>query len=293
MPTPPAAPNFQQAAQAQGQENLTAAQRQARLNNPNFNGIGGSQTVTFGPDGTPNVTQSLDPTQQGLYNQWTGNQAQAGQAAGGLLGLGQFGGKFDLSGAPAMPGNYDSTRKAVIDAMMGRANEGFAQREDQTNSDLIARGLRPGTEAYAREMERIDQARNDAYQQAEIAGGNAADQAMRADLARRGQGVSEYAMGRAIPMSEYQTLLGASRFDMPNLPGYAQNNQVAPAPVYGATTAQSNYDVDLWNAEQQQRNSQMNGLFGLGSSFLNSNTGSNLVNSGLGWLADLFKGKNA
>lgn len=323
MPNPPAAPNFQQAAQAQGAANLTAAQQQARLNNANFNGIGGSQTVTFNADGTPNVTQSLDPTQQGLYQNWTNNQAQAGQAASGLLGLGQFGGAFDLSGAPAMgsaldmsslpsmPGNYDSTRQSVISAMMGRANEGFAQREDQTNSDLIARGLRPGTEAYAREMTRIDQARNDAYQQAEIAGGNAADQAMRADLARRagatgeqaqqfqqqsalrGQGVNEYAMGREMPMSEYQTLLGASQFDMPNMPGYSQNNQVAPAPVYGATTAQSNYDVDVWNAEQQQRNSQMNGLFQLGGNFLNSGAGQSLVTSGLGWLADLFKGKNA
>ena len=189
---------------------------------------------------------------------------------------------------------------------MGRANEGFAQREDQTNSDLIARGLRPGTEAYAREMTRIDEARNDARQQAEIAGGNAADQAMRADMARRGLAVGEQAqtfgqqnslrgigtnemvMGRQIPMSEYQTLLGASQFDMPNMPGYSQNNQVAPAPVYGATTAQSNYDVDLWNAMMQQQNSRNTGLLGLGQNFLNSNAGSNLVNSGLGWLGDYF-----
>ena len=83
MPNPPAAPNFAQAAQQQGAANLTAAQQQARLNNPNFQGIGGSQTVTFNADGTPRVTQSLDPSQQALYNQWTGNQAQAGQAASG------------------------------------------------------------------------------------------------------------------------------------------------------------------------------------------------------------------
>ena len=288
MPNPPAAPNFAQAAQQQGAANLTAAQQQARLNNPNFQGIGGSQTVTFNADGTPRVQQSLDPSQQGLYDQWTQNQGQAGRAASGLLGLGQFGGKFDLSGVSAMPGNYDSTRDAVIKAMMGRADKRFGQEEDQTNSDLIARGLRPGTEAYAREMERIDQAKNDAYQQAEIAGGDAADQAMRADLARRGAGVSEAALSRTLPMSEYQTLLGASKFDMPNLPGYSQNNQVAPAPVYGATTAQSNYDVDVWNAMQQQQNSQNAGLFGLGSSFLNSQAGSGLLSTGADWLADYF-----
>jgi hypothetical protein len=95
------------------------------------------------------------------------------------------------TGLPAMPGSSDEIRQRVIDAMMSRANTDFAQREDQTNSDLIARGLRPGTEAYAREMQRIDQARNDARSQAEIAGGDAAAQAHSMDLANRQQGHGE------------------------------------------------------------------------------------------------------
>lgn len=290
MPNPPAAPNFMGAATQQGQENLTAAQRQARLNNPNFYGVGGSQTTTFGADGTPTVTQTLSPEQQALYNATMGNRTAAANAAGGLLSLGQFGGRFDLSGVSAMPGDYNSTREAVINAMMARNNVDLSQREDQVNSDLIARGIRPGTEAYAREMDRIDRARNDAMNQAQIAGGNAADQAMRADLARRGAGVNEAVLSRQLPMSEYQALLQAGQFQMPDFQGYAQNNQVAPAPIYGATTAQSNYDVDVWNAMQQQLNSQMNGLFGLGNSFLNSQAGSNLVDSGLDWLGNYLFG---
>lgn len=286
MPNPPAAPNFMGAAQQQGQANTAAAQQQARLNNPNFYGVGGSQTVQFGPDGTPTVTQSLSPEQQQLYNATMANRTGAANAASGLLSLGQFGGQFDLSGAPAMPGDYNATREQVINAMMSRANEDFGQREDQVNSDLIARGIRPGTAAYADAMTRIDRARNDALMQAQIAGGDAADQAMRGDLARRVQGVNEAAMGREIPFREYLGLLGAGDFEMPQFQNFAQNNQVAPAPVFGATTAQSNYDVDLWNAQQQQRNSEMNGLFGLGNNFLNSSVGGNLIDR---LLSSIFK----
>ena len=315
---PPARPNFRGAAGEQGQENLRAAGSQSRLNNPNFYGIGGSQTVTYGPDGTPTINQSLSPGQQGLYSQWLQNQGAAGALAGNMLGSGQVGGAFDTSGLPgmgsaldpnglpSMPGAYGDVRQKVIDAMMGRANEGFAQREDQTNSDLIARGIRPGTEAYAREMTRIDQAKNDARQQAEIAGGDAATQAIQSDLARRGlaageqgqqfgqqttnrgMGMQELLAGRQVPMGELMALLNGSQFQMPNLPGYQGNTQVAPAPLYGAATAESNYDVDVWNALMQQSASRNNGLLSIGTNFLNSPTGSNLIGRGLDWFGGLF-----
>ena len=282
--SPPAAPDFLGAAGQQGAENAAAAGRQARLNNPNFYGVGGSQTVSFGPDGTPTVTQNLSPEQQALYNSDMANRMGASRMASGLLGMGGFGGAFDLSGAPAMPGSYESTRTSVIDALMKRANEDFGRREDQTNSDLIARGIRPGTRAYAEEMARLDRAKNDARSQAEITAGDAVEQAMRSDLARRTQGVNEATLSRTLPFNEYQALSREGGFEMPNLPGYAQNNQVAPAPIFGATTAASNYDVDVWNALQQQDASRRNGLLGLGTSFLNSNTGSGLLGRLGGWL---------
>lgn len=315
---PPTRPNFRGAAGEQGAENLAAAGAQSRLNNPNFYGIGGSQTVTYGPDGTPTINQSLSPEQQRLYQQWIGNQGAAGSLAGQMLGSGQIGGAFDTSrlpgmgtaldpnALPAMPGAYGDVRQRVIDAMMGRANTDFAQREEQVNSDLVARGLRPGTEAYSREMARIDQARNDARQQAEIAGGDAATQAINADLARRGLaageqgqrfgqettnrgiGFNEMLAGRQVPMGELMALLNGSRYQMPTLPGYSGNTQVAPAPIYGAATAESNYDVDVWNALMQQQNSRNNGLLSIGTNFLNSPTGSNLIGRGLDWLGGLF-----
>lgn len=286
--SPPPGPDFMGAAGQQGAENAAAAGRQARLNNPNFYGVGGSQTVTFGPDGTPIVTQNLSPEQQALYSADIANRTGASRMASGLLGMGGFGGAFDLSGAPAMPGSYESTRNSVIDALMKRANEDFGRREDQTNSDLIARGIRPGTRAYAEEMARLDRAKNDARSQAEITAGDAVDQAMRSDLARRTQGVNEATLSRTLPFSEYQALSREGGFEMPNLPGYAQNNQVAPAPIFGATTAASNYDVDVWNALMQQENSRNTGLLGLGQtalgSLLNPRSGSGLLGRLGGWL---------
>jgi hypothetical protein len=112
------------------------------------------------------------------------------------------------TGLPAMPGSSDEIRQRVIDAMMSRANTDFAQREDQTNSDLIARGLRPGTEAYAREMQRIDQARNDARSQAEIAGGDAAAQAHSMDLANRQQGQGEALSNAALSYTQGMGIRG-------------------------------------------------------------------------------------
>lgn len=111
---------------------------------------------------------------------------------------------LDINGLPAMPAAYqgaqnlpdmpqsaEETRKRVIDAMMSRSDADLGKRKDQVNSDLIARGLRPGTEAYTREMDTLERARNDARQQAEIAGGDAAAQAFAQDLSRRQQGYGE------------------------------------------------------------------------------------------------------
>ena len=215
---PPA--NFSGLAQQQGAANVDAARVQSRLNNPSYYGPTGSQEISWDGD-SPRVIQLLSPEQQGLYDQSVGNASALGALAQrGIAGMSGIGSQLDFSGMPSAPGAYmggsggdvldpnglpsrpnpfnratdlpglssgEDVRNRVIQAMMGRANQAFDQREEQTNSDLIARGLRPGTEAYAREMDTINRARNDAQQQAEIAGGNAAEQAFGMDSRRRSQ----------------------------------------------------------------------------------------------------------
>lgn len=268
-PSPPPAPDYAGAAVAQGAANKEAAIAGNLLNNPNVNSIYGTQTWTGGEDGTrPTMTQTLSPEQQQLYMkqlQSKGLLADLGtQGATALQGV--VGKSLDLSGAPAGGGSYENTRKSVIHAMMGRANEDYNKQSDQSNSDLIAAGIRPGTKAYADRQQMIERARTDARSQAEVAGGNAASQAFTMDTQRRKDAIAELLAQRQTPLNEINALLSGSQVSNPfAVPGAAQNSNVSPAPVFGATQAQSQYDTGVYNAQQAQQNSNTNGLFQLGS----------------------------
>lgn len=177
------------------------------------------QFTTLGRD---TMTQTLSPEEQALYGKQMENKygvssvAQQGiDAASGIIGQNvDYSGaindpsvyspsaKLNPSGRPEsldpnslspMPQSGEATRQRVIDAMMSRSNTDIGQQSDQTNSDLIARGIRPGTEAYSREQDALNRRRNDARMQAEIAGGNAAAQQYGMDLSTRQLGAGEQA----------------------------------------------------------------------------------------------------
>lgn len=263
-PSPPPAPDYRGAAQEQGAANVEAARVQGRLNNPNVVSPYGTQTVTYNGD-TPTLTQTFSPEQQGLYDQSVRTQGLLGQlgqqgatALQGVVGTG-----VNFGGAP-QTGSYDQTRKNVIDAYMSRANEDYGKQTDQTNSDLVAAGIRPGTKAYADRMQMIERSRNDARNQAEIAGGNAVSQAYGMDADRRKQAITEYLAQRQVPLNEITALMSGSQVSNPfSTPGYAQNAQVAPTPMYQATADRGDYMGDLYNQKMAMYGNTMNGLFGL------------------------------
>lgn len=302
--SPPAPPDYVGAAYAQGAANEDVARVNARLNNPNVTSPYGGQTVTFGTfdqagfdqamqdyqfrlrrgdrnlgaaptrdayminRDIPNVTQTFSPEQQALYDQQVRNQGLLGglaeQGANALQGV--VGRAVDFSGAP-QTSNYDDTRRRVIDAYMSRANEDYGKRTDQSNSDLIAAGIRPGSKAYADAQQMIERSRNDAYQQAEIAGGNAASQAYGMDEARRRQGITEYLAQRQTPLNEVTALLSGSQVSNPfAMPGYNASANAQPAPIGAAAAQQGQYATDVYNAQQAQQGNTLGGLFSLGSS---------------------------
>lgn len=268
---PPPPPDYAGAATAQGQANTEAARQAALLNNPNVNAPTGTQTWVMGADGRPTVTQTLSPEQQSLYNQQTQAKGLMGDLSiqGGQSLKGVVGTPVDFSGAPAGGGSYEGTRKQVIDAMMSRANEDYAKQSDESNSSLIAAGIRPGTKAYADRQQMIERSRNDARTQAEISGGNAASQAFGMDEARRKSVIAELLTKRQTPLNEMSALMSGSQVSNPfAMPGASQSASVAPPPVFGATTATGDYNADIYNAQQQQRAGNMSGLFGLGAATL-------------------------
>ena len=270
-PSAPKAPDYAAAAREQGEANVEAARATAQLNNPNVISPYGTQTVTYQGD-IPTMTQTFSPEQQQLYeknNQVQQLLAQLGITGAGVLGD-VIGGNIDFGSLPSGPGDSQATRQKVIDAMMGRANEQFAQREEDTQSQLVAQGIRPGTEAYGREMTRIDQARNDARQQAEIAAGGEASRDFQMDAERRRVGLAELLAGRQTPLNEITALISGSQVNNPfaQVGGYQGGAAQQPAPVFQGTQAQWQADMDRYNQQAAGAGNMMSGLFGLGSAWI-------------------------
>ncbi len=220
-------------------------------------------------DLTPTITQTFSPEQQALYDKQVKSQGLLGdlsiQGAESLKGV--VGKEVDFSGVPGMPGGSDAIRDQTIEAMMGRYDNDAGQRMDQTKADLIAKGLQPGTEAYEREMGRFGNQRNDAFTQAQLAGGTEASRSFGMDMDRRRQGISELLAQRQTPLNEINALMSGSQVSNPFAGGlgYQGGANVAPAPMFQAGQAQYGANVDQYNAKVGGRNSMMQGLFGLAS----------------------------
>lgn len=217
------------------------------------------------------ITQTLSPEQQAIYNQQVGNQQGLGSLANQGIGAAQgiIGSKLDYSSAPKAPGDYNNLRQQVYDAMMARPNEDLGIKRDNTNSDLIAAGIRPGSKAYDNAMNLINRQQTDAQQQAIINAGNQTQQAYGMDMQSRQQGLSELLAQRQVPLNEITALMSGSQVNNPfQMPGYAQNANVQAAPVYNAANAAGQYGTDVYNAQQAARGNTNAGLVGLGGTAL-------------------------
>lgn len=244
---------------------------------PTYDPVTGRQTNTAPPQptreqfaissNTPTITQTLSPEQQKIYDQQTGNQQSLGLLAKQGIGAAQgiIGSKLDYSGVPAAPGDYSALRQQVYDAMMARPNQDIAVNRDNTNSNLIAAGIRPGSTAYDNAMNLVNRQQTDAQQQAIINAGNQTQQAYGMDLQSRQQGLAEQLAQRQVPLNEISALMSGSQTSNPfQVPGYAQNANVQPAPTYNAALQQGQYGTDVYNAQQARNSANTSGLIGLG-----------------------------
>jgi hypothetical protein len=271
--SPPPAPDYASAATAQGIANKEAAIASARLNNPNVVNPYGTQTWTEGAtaEDRPTMTQTFSPEQQALYEQSMQTKGLLGglgtQGATALQGV--IGKQLDLSGVPGAPGSAEQTRQGAYDAIMSRVNEDTTGQRDQRNSDLIAAGIRPGTKAYDDAQNQISRQYNDARQQAILASGQEGQRDFTMDTQRRKDAIAEILAGRQTPLNEINALLSGSQVSNPfAVPGAAQNSNIAPAPLFGAATAQQQANMQGYNASQAQGNNMMSGLFSLGAGAL-------------------------
>ena len=275
----PKTPDYVGAAQAQGVASLESARATAKLNNPNINNIYGTQTVTYGANGDPDigtVTQKLSPGEQAVYE----TDLQSRQNLGDLSVQGSealrdvVGKNIDLSGAPTV-GDGAATREKVFNSSMARVNEDTANERDQRNSQLIAAGIRPGTKAYDDAQNLITRGYNDARGNAEINAGNAANQQMGMDTQNRSRYIAELLAQRQTPLNEISALMSGSQVNNPfaNGIGYQGGASVQAAPIFSAAQQQGQADLNAWNAQQSGANSMMGGLFSLGSAAMMSPAG--------------------
>lgn len=276
-PSPPATPDYVGSAKAQGEANLESARATAKLANPNIINPYGTQTVSYGAGGDPDVgtvTQTFSPEQQSLYDKSTQTKGLLGDL--GITGAtalqGVVGKELDLSGAPAAPTSSGQTREDVINAMMSRVNTDTTNQRDQKNSDLIAAGIRPGTAAYSTAMDQIDRQYNDARQSAITAGGAEASRDFGMDTQARKDSIAEILAQRQTPLNEINALMSGSQVSNPfaaNL-GYQAGANVQAAPIMQATGLMGQAGQNQYAQDVGSSNSTKAGLASMAAAFMMS-----------------------
>lgn len=221
--------------------------------------------------GDPNVgtvTQKLSPGEQAVYDK----DLTARNNLGDLSITGSeslkdiIGQNIDFSGAPVV-GDGSETREKVYQALMSRVNEDTTSQRDQANSELIARGIRPGTKAYDDAQNMISRQFNDARGVAETNAGNAAAQQFGMDTQARNAYIAELLSKRQTPLNEINALMSGAQVNNPfagNI-GYQAGANAAPAPVMQGAGMTGQAGMNAANASQAGSNATMSGLFSLGA----------------------------
>ncbi len=248
MVSSPKAPDPQATAQAQSGMNRDTALTTQAVNMTNqvtpygnltYNQTGTSsfvdsngKTVTTP---TYTATTTLSPEQQQILDQ--SNQAS--------LGLGKLANQqiSSLSDQLSKPFSYTTSdaENYAYDLGTKRLDPRFAQESDDLRSQLIASGIRPGTAAYAQQMNTFNQSKNDAYDQLAL---GAQQQGFQ-------QALAEYNN----PVNTISALTSGSQVTNPTFVSTPQTS-VGGVDYSGLVNNQ-------YNQEVARSNATMGGLFGL------------------------------
>jgi len=282
-PAAPAAPNYAEAAKAQGVANVETARVQAQLGNPNVYSPYGNQTVTYQGD-TPTITQTLTPqaqetlnAQQKVETELANLGSQGVETAKNVLSTPfAFGGpsvqtSLDTSGIAKMPVNAGTTGQ---EAIMSRLEPSLAKNRVSTETQLINQGLRPGSEAYDNAIKLLGQQENDARTQAALTGINldtsanaqGFNQALQGgqfgNIAQQ-QALAQAIQGRQMPINEIAALMSGSQIQNPTFSPY-QGANIQPTPIANATAQEGQFAQNTYNQQMASANAQNAGMYSLG-----------------------------
>ncbi len=264
-PTPAPAPDPVKTAAAQSASNKDTAVAQYGLNATNqvtpSGSLNYSQIGTWA-DGTPRfqAETSLSPTEQGIFN--TGEQTKQNLADIGQSQSAKIGALLDSPVTlPKLNLDTASTEARTMDLARQRLDPILAQRAEANKASLFNSGVLPGTEAYRRAMTQQGQNENDATNQLILQGHG---QAVGDIMSQYGADSTRALTERNAPINEISALLSNSQVSQPNFISNTPTPGIAPTDVIGAQQQALNQQNVGFNAQNQQYQGMINGLFGLG-----------------------------
>lgn len=250
MVSTPKAPDPVATAAAQSGMNVDTAVSQQLVNMTNQVGPWGS--TTYSPTGSstftnsqgkqvtiPSFTQTTtySPQQQAIFDKTTeaqGNLADLAASQSQKIG--------DYLDKPFSFQNQDAADWAY-DLASTRIKPQQAEARASLDSRLVNAGIRPGTEAYNREMTRMDQSNNDQMNQLALQG--------------RSQAFGEAVQTRNQPINELSAFMSGSQVAAPNT-GFSATPQAGVGGVDYTGLVNQQYQ-----AKAQGQNALLGGLFGL------------------------------
>lgn len=271
-PSPPPAPDPGATAAAQGAANKEAVRESALVNQIGEQGPFGTLRYT-GDIGTPERTRITELSPSGQIQLSQRNQLAEILGGKALERSGELPtGPLTFEGIPD-PGinDFSADAQRVGQDVYNRANQlfepDFAEQRRALASDLAARGITEGGEAYIRENDRLDRSQNRARQEAALqgalAGGAEQQRLYNLSTQDRGRRIAERTALRAQPLNELSAFLqGAPATPAPSFGPQAQYS-VPPADVAGAIQNAYLGQLNAYNQANALRNAQLGGIYGL------------------------------
>lgn len=205
-------------------------------------------------------TVTLSPEQQALFDQY--NKLQQGMFGSQDAALGRVQDMYANGFNPTTPQIYDpnlATNNAT-ELLMQRLNPQLDQQYDQLQARLANQGITMGSEAWRNANTQFDQGRNDAYNQASLAGIGLGMQQQGMMNQQQQQAFHNEAYLRQLPLQELQALMGGTQVSMPQTPGFAQSGLGQATDYVGAANMNYNAALNQYNASQANQSGLMGGI---------------------------------
>ena len=257
---PPAPPSPVETSKAQTGTSVATALANTSLQNVNRVGADGS-TLTYNQTGSSaftdpytgvtyqlpqyTATEKLSAPAQAIYDTRQGAEQNLATAARNQSG--------NVVNSMSQPWNPDTSaiEKRIFELGSSTLNPQFERQRGDLETRLSNQGIKLGSAAYDRALNEMGNTQNQAFNDLALRG--------------RGQAFGELQAIRNQPLNELSALLSGSQVSMPN---YAVNTPAGIPTTDNAGLINANFGqkTQNWQQDQQNRNSLLGGLFGLGSS---------------------------